>query len=127
MNDERLKYGDRIIYMEGICVDVDDCSISVDLKGRLGFFKAPKRMFICDTEPKIGQEFGWHMSFPEQLGPEIHEKYVSNLEKERRKQVFHICRINLFRLTASWISGKKCERISSVFYHLTSHGCIAFG
>ena len=26
------------------------------------------------------------MSFPEQLGPEIHEKYVSNLEKERRKQ-----------------------------------------
>ena len=73
MNDERLKYGDRIIYMEGICVDV-------------GFFKAPKRMFICDTEPKIGQEFGWHMSFPEQLGPEIHEKYVSNLEKERRKQ-----------------------------------------
>ena len=43
-------------------------------------------MFICDTEPKIGQEFGWHMSFPEQLGPEIHEKYVSNLEKERRKQ-----------------------------------------
>ena len=86
MNDERLKYGDRIIYMEGICVDVDDCSISVDLKGRLGFFKAPKRMFICDTEPKIGQEFGWHMSFPEQLGPQIHEKYVSNLEKERLKQ-----------------------------------------
>ena len=40
MNDERLKYGDRIIYMEGICVDVDDCSISVDLKGRLGFFQS---------------------------------------------------------------------------------------
>ena len=39
-------------------VDVDDCSISVDLKGRLGFFKAPKRMFICDTEPKVGQESG---------------------------------------------------------------------
>lgn len=86
MNNERLNYGDRIIYMEGVVVDVDDCSISIDMKGRLGFFKAPKRMFICDTEPKIGQEFGWHMSFPEQLGPEIHEKYVSNLEKERRKQ-----------------------------------------
>ena len=26
------------------------------------------------------------MSFPEQLGPEINEKYVSNIEKERRKQ-----------------------------------------
>lgn len=26
------------------------------------------------------------MSFPEQLGPEINEHYVSNIEKERRKQ-----------------------------------------
>ena len=79
-------YGDKIIYMEGVIVAVDDCSISVDLKGRLGFFKAPKRMFICDTEPKVGQEVGWNMSFPEQLGPEVNEKYVSNIEKERRKQ-----------------------------------------
>lgn len=55
MNNERLNYGDRVIYMEGVVVDVDDCSISVDLKGRLGFFKAPRRMFICDTEPKVGQ------------------------------------------------------------------------
>ena len=86
MKDERLKYGDKIIYMEGVIVDVDDCSISIDLKGRLGFLKAPKRMFICDTEPKVGQEVGFRMSFPEQLGPEINDKYVSNIEKERRKQ-----------------------------------------
>ena len=76
MDNERLHYGDKIIYMEGVIVDVDDCSISIDLKGRLGFFKAPKRMFICDTEPKVGQEVGWNMSFPEQLGPEVNEKYV---------------------------------------------------
>lgn len=86
MNNERLKYDDKIIYMEGVIVDVDDCSISVDLKGRLGFFKAPKRMFICDYEPKVGQEIGWKMSFPEILGPGINDKYVSNIEKERRKQ-----------------------------------------
>ena len=86
MNDERLKYGDKVIYMEGVIVHVDDCSISIDLKGRLGFLKAPKRMFICDTEPKVGQEVGFRMSFPEQLGPEINDKYVSNIEKERRKQ-----------------------------------------
>ena len=43
-------------------------------------------MFICDTEPKVGQEFGWNMSFPEQLGSEVNDKYVSNIEKERRKQ-----------------------------------------
>ena len=56
MDNERLHYGDKIIYMEGVIVDVDDCSISIDLKGRLGFFKAPKRMFICDTESRSG---GW--------------------------------------------------------------------
>ena len=61
MDNERLHYGDKIIYMEGVIVAVDDCSISVDLKGRLGFFKAPKRMFICDTEPKVGQEVGWNI------------------------------------------------------------------
>ena len=77
MDNERLHYGDKIIYMEGVIVAVYDCSISV---------KAPKRMFICDTEPKVGQEVGWNMSFPEQLGPEVNEKYVSNIEKERRKQ-----------------------------------------
>ena len=26
------------------------------------------------------------MSFPEPLGPEVNDKYVSNIEKERRKQ-----------------------------------------
>lgn len=67
MGAERLRYGDKLIYMEGIVTDVDDCSISVDLRGRLGFFKAPKRMFLCDTEPQVGQEFGFRMSFPEQL------------------------------------------------------------
>ena len=70
MGAERLRYGDRLIYMEGIVTAVDDCSISVDLKGRLGFLKAPKRMFLCDTEPCPGQEFGFRMSFPEQLAPE---------------------------------------------------------
>ena len=77
MDNERLHYGDKIIYMDGVIVAVADC---------LGFFKAPKRMFICDTEPIVGQEVGWNMSFPEQLGPEVNEKYVSNIEKERRKQ-----------------------------------------
>lgn len=56
MNNEGLKYGDKIIYMEGVVVEVDDCSISVDLKGRLGFFKAPGADVYCDTEPKVGQE-----------------------------------------------------------------------
>lgn len=86
MDNEKLKYGDRLITMEGVIVAVDDCSISIDLKGRLGFFKAPRRMFVTDYEIKVGQEVGFNMSFPEQLGPEVNEKYVSNIEKERRHQ-----------------------------------------
>jgi hypothetical protein len=70
MEEERLKYGGKLIYMEGIITAVDDCSISIDLKGRLGTFKAPKRMFICDTEPMPGQTVGFRMSFPEQLKSE---------------------------------------------------------
>ena len=40
MNNERLNYGDKIIYMEGVIVDVDDCSISVDLKGAPGVLQS---------------------------------------------------------------------------------------
>ena len=36
MDNERLHYGDKIIYMEGVIVDVDDCSISIDLKRTFG-------------------------------------------------------------------------------------------
>ena len=67
MSAEDLRYGDKLIYIEGIVTAVDDCSISIDLKGRLGLFKAPKRMFICDAEPQPGQIFGFKMSFPEQF------------------------------------------------------------
>jgi hypothetical protein len=48
-----MKYGDKIIYMEGIIVDFDDCSVSVDFKGRLGFLKVPKRMIITDYPRSI--------------------------------------------------------------------------
>ena len=31
-----LKYGDKIIYMEGVIVEIHDGCVAVDLKGRLG-------------------------------------------------------------------------------------------
>lgn len=67
MGLEHLRYGDALVYMEGVIVAVDDGSITVDLKGRLGRLKAPKRMFICDVEPEPGQDVGFRMSLPEQL------------------------------------------------------------
>ena len=43
-----LKYGDKIIRMEGVIVEVHDGCVGVDLKGRLGYLKIPMRMLITD-------------------------------------------------------------------------------
>jgi hypothetical protein len=81
-----LKYGDRIIKMEGVIVEVHDGCVAIDLKGRLGYLKVPMRMFISDYEIKVGQEVAWNMSFVEQMGPEVNEKYISNLDTYTRRQ-----------------------------------------
>ena len=85
-----MKYGDKIIYMEGIIVDFDDCSVSVDFKGRLGFLKVPKRMLITDYPIEVGLEVAMNMSFVEVLSDEVNEKYLSNIQKnkDKRKSVF---------------------------------------
>ena len=36
-----MKYGDKIIYMEGVIVEVTDGAVGIDLKGRLGYMKIP--------------------------------------------------------------------------------------
>ena len=77
------KYTDRLIYMEGSIVEVHDGAVGIDLKGRLGFLKIPMRMLISDHEIKVGQEVGFNMSFIEQLGPAVNEKYVSNIQKHK--------------------------------------------
>ncbi|WP_330390985.1 CBO2463/CBO2479 domain-containing protein [Tindallia magadiensis] len=82
---EMMKYGDKIIYIEGIIIEVKDGAVSIDLKGRLGFLKVPMRMLINDYPLKVGQEVGLNMSFVEVLSEEVNETYVSNIEK-RNKQ-----------------------------------------
>lgn len=81
-----MKYGDKMIYMEGVIVEIHDGCVGVDLKGRLGYLKIPMRMLITDYEIKVGQEVGWNMSFIEQLGPDVNEKYISNLETYQKRQ-----------------------------------------
>ena len=81
-----MKYGDKIIRMEGEIVEVHDGCVGIDLKGRLGFLKVPMRMMITDYPLKVGQEVAWNMSFIEQLGPEVNDKYVSNLDVYNRRQ-----------------------------------------
>ena len=77
------KYTDKIIYMEGIIVEVHDGAVGIDLKGRLGFLKIPMRMLISDYEIKVCQEVGFNMSFIEQLSPDVNEKYISNIQKRQ--------------------------------------------
>ena len=81
-----MKYGDRIIQMEGVIVEVHDGCVAIDLKGRLGYLKIPMRMLITDYPLKVGQEVAWNMSFVEQMGPEINDKYISNLQTYTRRQ-----------------------------------------
>lgn len=65
-----LKFGDKIIYIEGVLVEIrDDGSAAIDLKGRLGYLEVPQWMLLHEHPLVVGQEFGWNMSFPEQLGP----------------------------------------------------------
>ncbi|GAA0690312.1 MULTISPECIES: CBO2463/CBO2479 domain-containing protein [Clostridium] len=81
-----MKYGDKIIEMQGIIVELHDGCVAIDLKGRLGYMKVPMRMLITDYELKIGQEVAFNMSFPEVINSEPNEKYVSNIEKRNRKE-----------------------------------------
>lgn len=83
---EELNYGDKIIRMEGVIVEIHDGCVGIDLKGRLGFLKIPMRMLISDYPLLVGQEVAWNMSFIEQHGPEANEKYVSNLDIYNRRQ-----------------------------------------
>lgn len=81
-----MQYGDKLMKMEGVIVEIHDGCVAMDLKGRLGYLKVPMRMLITDYELKVGQEIGFMMSFPEVLSGEVNEKYVSNLEIRNRKE-----------------------------------------
>ena len=78
-----MKYGDKIIKMEGIIVELSDGSIGIDLKGRLGYLSVPMRMLITDYPLKLGQEIAFNMSFPEVISPNVNEKYLSNIERRK--------------------------------------------
>ena len=81
-----MKYGDKIIKVEGVITEVHDVGICVDIKGRLGELKVPMRMVISDYPLEVGQTVAWNMSFIEQEGPEVNEKYVSNIDILNRRR-----------------------------------------
>ena len=78
-----MKYGDKIIRMEGVIVEVHDGSVAIDFKGRLGHLRIPKRMIISDYDLEIGQEVAWNMSFIEQESSAVNERYLETIEHAR--------------------------------------------
>ena len=81
-----MKYGDKIIRMEGIIVEVHDGSVAIDFKGRLGHLRIPKRMIISDYDLEVGQVVAWNMSFIEQESPEVNERYLETIKHSRELQ-----------------------------------------
>lgn len=85
MSIDQLKYAYNPSYFEGVVVEISDGAVAIDIKGRLGYFKVPMRMLICETELKLGQEVGFIMSYPEVLGPEINENYLAKYKQHPEK------------------------------------------
>lgn len=82
-----MKYIENVRYFEGIIVEIDDCSVAIDLKGRMGYFKLPKRLLITDYDLKLGQEVGFNMSYLEVKSPEVNDKYISNINYKKKEEV----------------------------------------
>ena len=81
-----MKYGDKIIRMEGVIVEVHDGAVAIDFKGRLGHLRIPKRMIISDYDLEVGQEVAWNMSFIEQESAEVNPRYLETIEHSRELQ-----------------------------------------
>lgn len=63
----KLRYGDKLIYVEGRISEVSDGAVAIDIDGRLGRLKVPMRMLISDQEIREGSKVGFRMSYPELL------------------------------------------------------------
>ena len=77
---DKLKYLSTERMYEGVLVEIKAGSVTIDLKGRLGQLKIPKRMLISEYEPVVGQEVGFAMSYPEVLAEEPNAHYVKAIE-----------------------------------------------
>lgn len=84
--EDQLKYLSTERMFEGVLVDITDASVTIDIKGRLGQFKIPRRMLISEYDVKIGQEVGFMMSYPEVLDEEPNEHYVNAITEHQARQ-----------------------------------------
>jgi hypothetical protein len=90
---DRLKYISSESFYEAVIVDFNDCSVTMEIKGRLGRLKVPRRMVITEYDIKVGMTVGFMLSYPEVLGPEVDEEEVykahRQLEAEHRTEQYY--------------------------------------
>lgn len=83
---DKLKYASTERVFEGVIVDHNDASVTIDIKGRLGQIKIPLRMLISQYEVKVGQEVAFLFSYPEVISEEPNEHYVSAINNTKKLQ-----------------------------------------
>ncbi|HCM89818.1 MULTISPECIES: CBO2463/CBO2479 domain-containing protein [Vagococcus] len=83
---DKLKYVSTERMFEGVLVEITGASVTIDIKGRLGQFKIPRRMLISEYDIKIGQEVGFMMSYPEVLNEEPNDHYVNAIAEHNARQ-----------------------------------------
>ncbi len=75
-NANSLKFGQSVNYYEGVVVEDRGDIVTLDVKGRLGYFELTKDMFLKQYPFKLGQVVCWKMSFLEQLPARDTSLYV---------------------------------------------------
>ncbi len=86
MDIDKLRYSSTERVFEGVIVEIDDASATIDIKGRLGQFRFPRRMIFSDYDLKIGQEVAFVMSYPEVLNEEPNPDYLEAIKNRQERQ-----------------------------------------
>lgn len=84
---DKLKFISSERYYEGIIIEVTDASVVINLKGRMGQLRLPRRMVICDNELKEGQQIGFLMTYPEVINETIDENYLKSAKDQLNKRI----------------------------------------
>ena len=82
---DKLNYSSTERVFEGVITEVNDVSVKIDFKGRMGKMDIPRRLLITEYDPKVGEEVGWLMSYPEVLDTEANQKYLGALHEYKKR------------------------------------------
>ena len=83
---DRLKYMHTSRMYEGVIVELSDGGVVIDLKGRIGQLRVPRRMLFCEVTPQVGHVVGFMLSYPEVIAEEVDQDYLDVIEYNKKKK-----------------------------------------